>query len=61
MVKRLESKLNFLREAGKPGCTFKIVEVKSAMDIFMAVLEVPFGRKIEQKLPLTTKLTIEKR
>ena len=31
------------------------------MDIFMAVLEVPFGRKIEQKLPLTTKLTIEKR
>ena len=57
----LESKLSFLREVGKPGCGYKLVQVKKAMDIFIALVDIPYNRKVQQTLPLTTKLTIERK
>ena len=54
----LESKLDFIKEAGKPGCPFKLLGVQRSVDICAADIEVPPGRKLTQQLPLTCRLTI---
>mmetsp|Transcript_21452 Transcript_21452/g.28776 ORF Transcript_21452/g.28776 Transcript_21452/m.28776 type:complete len:137 (+) Transcript_21452:144-554(+) len=54
----LESKLDFLKTAGRPGCAYKLVGLKKAADIYVAEIDIPHGRKLMQQLPLTTKLTI---
>ena len=54
----LSSKLDFLKEAGKPGCPFKLLQAAQSADICFVEIELPHGRKIAQQLALTCKLTI---
>ena len=54
----LSSKLDFLKEAGEPGCPYRLLQAAQAADICFVDVELPYGGKIAQRLALTCKLTI---
>ena len=54
----MESKLDFLRQVGKPDCPFKLESCTKSGDLYNAMIKILYNRRVQQRIPLCTKVTI---
>lgn len=54
----IESKLDFVKQAGKPGCSFKLLSTTKTNNLYSTTVELQKQRNISQQLPLNIKLSV---